>query len=282
MAVLTRTETAHFTETVIECSQVQTLAWHRGVLVDWAGGHTRIHLDGTIERGGYIPYGERFDAAISTGDGKHVVIYQRLGTKALLLRESKLVRELSRSYYCAEAYEYPVGFVCLSDGRTGLVHCPDEYDRLQIEDAVTGERLISGERARADYFHSRLSSNPSGTRFMSAGWIWHPIDCLLIFDVAEALRDGRVLDRLQTFPIDAPIGAEVSAAAWIDDEHIVVATPDEEPDALPQGAGPAHPVPRGLSVFDVTTGRCGSAVQLPEIAGTLMGSCQSRVGEPER
>src|SRR5262252_2931277 len=221
MAVLTRTEADHFTETVLECPEVQTLAWQGDVLVDWAGGHRRIHLDGTIERGSYIPLGPRFDAAIAAPDGRHVVIYQRLGTKALLMRDAKLVRELNRSYYFADTYEYPIGFVSLLDGSTGLIHCPDEYDRIEIERALTGERLTSRESVRADFFHSRLSSNPAGTRFMSAGWIWHPLDWLLTFDVEAALRDPRLLDRTDTFPNAAPIGVEVSAAAWMDNERIV-------------------------------------------------------------
>jgi hypothetical protein len=52
-----------------------------------------------------------------------------------------LIRELGRSYYHADAYRYPLALFTLPDGRTGLVHCPAAYNRLEIEDALTGAPL---------------------------------------------------------------------------------------------------------------------------------------------
>jgi len=53
----------------------------------------------------------------------------RAGTKALLLEPGgKFIREVNRSYYHAEAYRYPLALFTLPDGRTGLVHCLEEYN----------------------------------------------------------------------------------------------------------------------------------------------------------
>jgi len=57
-----------------------------------------------------------------------------------------------------EAYRYPLALFTLPDGRTGLVHCPEHYNQLEIEVARTGERLAGGgDRDPDDFFHSRLA-----------------------------------------------------------------------------------------------------------------------------
>jgi len=104
-------------------------------------------------------------------------------------------REVNRSFYHAEAYRYPLALFCLPDGRTGLVQCPAHYNRLEIEEAATGELLTgSGTRAPADVFHSRLAVSDSGRYLLSAGWIWHPWSCLMVHDLAGALADPTRLD----------------------------------------------------------------------------------------
>lgn len=63
----------------------------------------------------------------------------------------------------SEAYRYPVALFTLPDGRTGIAHCPERYNRLEIEDAITGERLTaSGQREPRDVFHSRLAVSGDG------------------------------------------------------------------------------------------------------------------------
>ncbi len=66
------------------------------------------------------------------------------------------------------------------------------YNRLEIEDARTGEPLTAGpEREPDDFFHSRLAVSPSGRYLLSAGWVWHPWGCLVVFDLRQALADPR-------------------------------------------------------------------------------------------
>ena len=55
-----------------------------------------------------------------------------LWTKALLFRDGRLLRELNRSYYHAESFEYPLTFLPLPNGRMGIVHCPDDVGVLEM------------------------------------------------------------------------------------------------------------------------------------------------------
>src|SRR6476660_7385493 len=86
---------------------IHSLSWCGDELVDWVGGARRFSLDGAEQRAA-VHYAYRFDSAIASPDGRFSVIYERQGTKGLLLDNGKIVRELNRSFYCADAYEYPL------------------------------------------------------------------------------------------------------------------------------------------------------------------------------
>jgi hypothetical protein len=170
-----------------------------------------------------ISYGFPFDRAVVFGP--FCVLYVERGTKALLLKDNELVRELNRSYYCADSYDYPVALGALPDGRVVVIHCPDEYNILEIEDAETGERLTAGDRQPTDVFHSRLEISPDGRRLLSAGWFWHPYGVVAVYDLEAALQDPAALDGdgiLATSAADH----EVLAARWIDADRVAVAFGD--------------------------------------------------------
>src|SRR5438093_13759071 len=95
---------------------VRSLCWLGDRLVDWAGGGHQIGLDGEVYEEP-VNYAYTFDAAIVSPSGRYAVIYTRLGTKGLLLDNGKIVREFNRSFYHANAYEYPVALFQLPDGR---------------------------------------------------------------------------------------------------------------------------------------------------------------------
>lgn len=178
---------------VIPAKYVQSLCWQGDELVDWAGGGIRYQMDGTATSR-LVSYGYRFDRADSSSQGQFSIIYEVLGTKGLVLKDGKIIREINRSFYCADAYEYPVAFLRLPSGRDVLVHCPEEYNKLEIEDVETGERLTLRSGEAADFFHSRLQASPDGQYLLSAGWIWHPIDDLRVYDVAEVMSHPARLD----------------------------------------------------------------------------------------
>src|ERR1051325_1490875 len=41
-----------------------------------------------------LMYGYRFDRTVSTPDGRYTVLYEQLGTKRLVLKKGKIVREI--------------------------------------------------------------------------------------------------------------------------------------------------------------------------------------------
>jgi hypothetical protein len=262
--------------TRIAASGVRSLVWRGDQLVDWVRGGDAWTLDGAhFDAQRSWGYG-RFDAAV--GWREWAVVYERCGTAALLLRSGTIARELHRSPYHADAYEYPV---CLGPGPGGrplLIHCPDSYDRIDIEDLVSGERLTGGvDRSPADFFHSRLALSPGGTRLVSAGWVWHPWDAVVWFDLAAALADPTVLDRLDGSPeLSRNVClAEESGAAWLDDRRLLVVGSGEAEDPEEAAATDReHPGPRlrpcGLAIYDLEVKNYVAAAPGVRPLGTVM------------
>lgn len=204
-------------------AEAQSLVWDGDELVDVVGGGRRWGPDG-VERSGPVVRRFPFDRSVVSPSGRYSVVYAERGTKALLLDGDRLVRELNRSYYQADVFDYPVALGVLRDGREILVHCPEEYNVLEIEDAESGERLTESERDPKDVFHSRLEVSPDGRHLLSAGWFWHPYGIVEVFDLAGALTDPAVLDGSGVLPSDSGIDDEVVSACWLDGDRMAVAT----------------------------------------------------------
>src|SRR5256885_1593523 len=83
-----------------------------------------------------------------------------------------VLREINRRYYHGNDYEYPIALGRLPDGREVLVHCPDHYNKLEIEELSSGRRLTERPGRAPDVFHSRLSLSPGGRRLLSGGLGW--------------------------------------------------------------------------------------------------------------
>jgi hypothetical protein len=251
----------------IETSGVNSLVWAGDELIDWASGGRRFRLDGTmVDRA--VSYAYRFDAAFQSPSGEFAVLYERLGTKGLVLQRGKIIREINRSFYHAEVYEYPVTIGVLRDGRQVLAHCPEEYNRIELDDVATGERLSQrDDRAPADFFHSRLALNASGTLLLSAGWCWQPIDLVAVFRLNDALRDSRVLDSADAV---LPLGSEVSSAAFIDDQRLVVATSEETFLDDEDFQDPKNLAPHSIAIWDVASNAIVSRASVSTPVGTIM------------
>ena len=256
----------------IPAQGVASLTWCGDRLVDWVGGGLAYHLDGRREdprSAWFFP----FDAACATPDGRYAVVYQRHGTKALLLRDGNLLRELNRSFYHAHVYDYPVHIWRAPDGRTLLAHCPEDYRRIEIDDADTGTRLTAGERTPKDFFHSRLMVNETGTRLLSAGWVWHPWDAVSFYDIAEALRDPAHLDSLvNSAPHSRNVSlAEESSACWQTSERVLLggSAEEEDPNDDPEITEPRLHT-RGIAVYDVVAKTYVRSAILTEPPGTMM------------
>lgn len=200
------------------------MTWIDNCLIDVAGGWSQLYP--AVQGPRFMPYGSRFDYAVTSPLGDVTALIDTCGTKALILGGSgELIRELNRSYYFAEAYRYPLALFTLPDGRTGIAHCPSDYNRLEIEVAVTGEVLTASEtRSPSDFFHSRLTISPDGDALVSAGWIWHPIDHLSSCEITQALADPTLLDKSNAL-FDVVGLAGIGGACFIDSD-IAISTTD--------------------------------------------------------
>ena len=246
----------------------RSLVWAGGALVDVANGWQTIPVDGSPPTRRYTEYGGCFDAAVVSPDGTVIALMSTLGTKGLLLdADGRLLREVNRSFYHADAYRYPLTLFTLPDGRTGIVHCPEQYNRLEVEDAVSGRRLTTSDRREPnDFFHSRLAVSPSGRYLLNAGWAWHPWDCLRVYDLVRALSEPTVLDSCgDVFDLHGVIQAEVSGACFADDDIVVSTSPEqnepEKPDDL---------APNMMARWSTTQRRFTWRRQLQQTAGDLV------------
>ncbi|WP_329234301.1 hypothetical protein [Streptomyces canus] len=226
----------------------KALIWQGDELVSGCG--RRWGRDG-VEGKAVFASSFPFDAGVTSASGPYSAVYQERGTEGVLLERERVVRELNRSDYQAPNYDYPLALGTLGDGREVVVHCPDEYNVLQIEDAASGERLTAGSREPQDVFHSRLSLSPDGRYLLAVGWFWHPFGTAMVYDTALGLTDPGTLDGEGLLPAAAVMNGEVTAGCWLDADRLVLATgaegwSDGEESALP---------PRHLGVWSVSRGR---------------------------
>lgn len=206
------------------------LLWAGGALHDMAAGHR--FDDDTWN----IPRHPGFDTVVVAPNGDLVALVDSDGTKALLFGvgddgQLGLVRELDRSYYYADRYRYPLALFTLPDGRTGLAHCPQRYDRIEIEVAATGEKLTGEPSGRLpDEFYSRLQVSGDGKYLLSAGWAWAPVGVVTVFSIERMLADPDFHDNPD--PISAslmrPGDDEWMGACWLGDDIVVAASAEGE------------------------------------------------------
>ena len=251
---------------VIPAPGVKSLVWMAGKLVDWVSGVVEYDLKGA-KRGPSISYSYRFDAAVVSPSGSHVALYERLGTKAIVLGANRFpVREINRSFYHAHVYEYPILFFRLPDGREALAHCPEEYCELAIEDPVNRDRWSTPGCGRLQsMFHSRLATNGKGDRILSAGWVWHPFDTVRVFDLKSS-DDGRVsLDLCDEYCVQ---GTEINSAVFGPSGSLIVASSTEAEDFCDEPGERLRPGMIGL--YDLDEQRMISLASLEDEAGTLM------------
>lgn len=250
------TEAERFVVPVKAGRGVSSLVWEGNELVDWVRGGTRYRLDGSsLDPRANFAY--RFDRAVAFPDGRFAVIYEQRGTKGLILKQGKILREIDRSFYCAGAYEYPVVLHRLRDGRDVIVHCPDEYCKLEVEEIESGQRLTAREGKPLDFFHSRLQVSPDGLLLLDAGWIWHPLDELQVFDIEAALSRPESLDENHGLRLGETM-IEAHAAAFSTANRLIVAAENYNDEA------------HSIGVYDLSEGCLVSAAPLDEPAGTLM------------
>ncbi len=231
--------------------EVKSLCWKGDDLVDHIGLNI-FSLNGELSFG-KISWGSLLDSSISLFDGNYTVLFQRYGTKGLVLKDDELIREISRSYYCAEAYEFPVAIFTYNN-KICLAHCPEEYNILEIEDFVTGERLTAKGRESHDFFHSRLEVSPNGKYLLSAGWVWHPVDMIEIYDLTD-ISNPQWFNLYHNETLNL---FEINSATFLNDK-VVVITGNEEEESQ-----------KFIYSYDVEKEEVLTKAKLSEVAGNLM------------
>ena len=254
---------------VIPANNVRSLCWRGDELINWVGGGIRYRLDGTSTLRS-VNYAYGFDRAVTSANGQYAVIYEVLGTKGLVLKDGKILREINRSFYHACVYEYPIVLFDPPGRRTMLAHCPDRYNKIEIEDAETGERLTARESEPVDFFQSRLTVSPDGKHLMSAGWIWHPFDYVLLFNIAEVLVHPELLNAPPNWSL-AATGTEIANAVFADFDTVLFTSADAYYDVNDEEERSKLILrPDQLGHYSLSEERFLTIVPLTELLGTLM------------
>jgi len=247
---------------ILKADFFKTICWFGDSIIDWSYAGTQYLLNGEVKRLNKYHLAFSFDGAIASDDGKYAFVYQRLGTKGLLLKEGELVREINRSYYCAHTYEYPAAFVTLKN-ITYLIHCPLAYNQLDFENVETGELITNiPERKPSDVFHSRLEISPGNTFLMSKGWFWHPLDVVEVFTIEDCLNNPLLLDKSTLCP---DVGVEVCTASFIDDSKVLIGSSDEIIDNKNLEPLPA----KCIAIWDLGTNQLSKPVAVNAEFGNL-------------
>ena len=208
--------------TTIEANSPKSLCWTNDELTDWVTGGTTYDKNGKKDNSIYYLAND-FDSVKSSKDGTYFIAYQRLGTKGVILKNNKILREINRSFYHANVYEYPLAIITLPNGKEALIHCPNEYWKLEVEDLETGEILTQKDRAFIDIFHSRIES--SSKYLLSAGWVWHPLDILCIYKITDILNHS---DEITKHDIGPDIGVEISSARFFGGQKVIMSSLKDE------------------------------------------------------
>ncbi|PKA14315.1 hypothetical protein CH363_19200 [Leptospira haakeii] len=183
---------------------------------------------GEIEQVGKYRFAYKFDSSIISSSGDYVFLFEKYGTKGILLKNGEILREINRSYYHANDYEYPASFLEYQN-KTYLVHCPMSYCQLDFEDVETGNIVTQiSTRKPSDIFHSRLEVSQNNEYLISKGWIWHPIDIIQLYNIKECFNDPSVLDK-EYYSMPAPdLGREICTASFIGEDQLLIGSSNEE------------------------------------------------------
>jgi len=242
-----------------------TLVWDGDDILDITTGR-RGNLSGAVTEA-RINITYQFDRAIGLRDRGDcwAIAYANRQTKAVLMKNGVVHRELNRSFYCAEAYDYPIAMGALHGRGPVIVHCPNAFDLLVIEDVETG-KIFDSLKSEEMEFHSRLSLSSDGKFLIDAGWFWHPWCSAAVFQLA-ATEEGEVKFVKNASPIlSLPFPIEVDAVAFLGEDRLVVSSaPDYDEEPSPGSLGPKQ-----LGIWHLGEKRWESIVDLSEPAGTVM------------
>lgn len=247
----------------IQTNYLKTINWFENKIVDWNSAGTLYFDNGETKQLQKYHFGFDCDGSITSENGEYVLLFQKLGTKGLLLKNGELLREINRSYYQSSVYEFPAAFFTFKS-RTYLIHCPFQYCRLDIEDAETGEILTDKiDRKTQDIFHSRLEVSNDNKFLLSKGWVWHPMDVIEAYDIEKCISDPTLLDKGLTMP---NVTSEICSASFIDNYRVLVCASNEEPldDDIEESIPPGH-----IAIWDLKSNLISALVKIKGEYGNI-------------
>jgi hypothetical protein len=205
------------------------------------------------------------------------VIYKRLGTKALLLKDGKFVREMNRSFYHANVYAYPVCLLRGPDNRILVAHCPDEYNRIELDDASRGAPDDFDSPKARGLFPFPPTGEPGREMAPECGLGLAPIRCHLLVQGRHCFSRSNLVRPIRSSAAHRrQVGlVEESSACWQTAKHLLIGggEDEEDPEEAAQFSG-AHVPAKGLAVYDIVEGEfvasCsfGHAASAPTVSET--------------
>lgn len=245
----------------ITTNRLRSICWLNDSIIDWINSGMLYSPDGSKKQCSKYGFVFSFDASITSSCGTYAFIYQKLGTKGVLLKNGEQLREINRSYYFAENYEYPAAFATVNDV-TYLIHCPFEYNRLEFEIVETGEILTNVPgREPSDLFYSRLEVSDDSRFLISKGWLWHPLDVVEIFDIAACIANPLLLDKSDFTP---DFGVEIGTASFVNNTQILIGSSDEVFDEDNIIIPPKH-----IAIWNLLSGEITNVVKVQGEFGNL-------------
>ena len=146
-----------------------------------------------------------FDSIMLYLHGDYICVVENFATHgAVFDRNHGTTTSIEREDYHADVSSYSIGFL-ERNGHTLLIH-QTQWNRLDITDLTTGqlltERVIRHEKIGVDengvpqmiaenykdFFHGLIHFSPENKKFLSNGWIWHPIGSIACYDVEQFLK----------------------------------------------------------------------------------------------
>jgi hypothetical protein len=250
-------------ELKFELPLMSTMHWDGEGVFDVTSG-VRVRMDG-VKSSSHLLTVYEFDRAIGLHHRGVVwtVAYANRQTKAAVFRNGKLLRELNRSFYCAHAYDYPIALAVSPADRAIVIHCPEYFDILEIEDLETGTTLARLPKTPEMEFHSRLAVSHDNRYLLDAGWFWHPFGGACVFDLPSLIQTPERASAVVTF--EGP--AEIDSAAFLNGDKVVVTSTDEDTDSAEQSERLGR---MQLGVWSLTEKKWSSKVNLAEPSGMIM------------
>lgn len=240
----------------IEAYSLRTIDWFDNKVVDWNSAGTQYLENGEKKQLHKYHHGFVCDGSITSENGEYVLIFQKLGTKGLLLKNGELLREINRSYYQSSVYEFPAIFFSFKN-RTYLAHCPFGYNQIDFEDVETGEIITNkSDRAPQDFFHSRLEVSKDNKYLISKGWFWQPFDSIELFNIEKCITEPKLLDKGRSIP---KVTSEICSASFIDNNRILVCASNEES----MDDENEEPIPSGhIAIWNIEKNEISSSVKI--------------------